>query len=162
MKWGDYMLTTPLGKLIIEKNGKQIDYCIKPQPLKVNEKSNYYVDGRYLITIDTESIKSGDIVKCFIDCKDTETDVDGGEYLALLNFRKDNLLVSLGGYELLSHYYNNKIFGFDIYYIENGLEAYFIDTKYIETFKFAISWMEIKEGRDEIATWYASDPDLCE
>ncbi len=153
------MLKTPLGNLIVQKNNIEIDYSVIPQPLRIFDKLNYYVDARYLIDIDTKTIKSGDTIKYFIDCKNVETDIDGGEYLALLNLRKNNLLMSLGVYEILYHSHK-KDFGFDICYIDNGLESYFIDNKYTEKFKLAISWIELKDDLDEISTWYASDPTL--
>ncbi len=95
------MLKTPLGNLIVQKNNIEIDYSAIPQPLRIFDKLNYYVDARYLIDIDTKTIKSGDTIKYFIDCKNVETDIDGGEYLALLNLRNNNLLMSLGVYEIL-------------------------------------------------------------
>lgn len=155
------MLKTPLGELIIQKNGIKINYSVIQQPLKVMDKCNYYVDGRYLIVVDITTIKPGDRIKCFIDCQNVETDINGGECLSLLNFRKDNILVSIGAYEILYHYDDNKNFAFDVYYIENGLEAYFIDTQYVEKFRLAVSWMKLTDNRDEVSVWYASDPMLC-
>lgn len=154
------MLNTPLGNLVIEKNGKEIDYKLIPQPLKVIKGSNYYVDARYLILVDTTTIKQGDTIKCFIDCENVEIDINGGECLSLLDFMKDNILMSLGGYEILYHYDDCKNFAYDMYYIKNGLETYFIDTQYVHKFRLAISWMEL-DGRNELSTWYASDPFLC-
>ncbi|MGL4913131.1 MAG: hypothetical protein ACRC3Y_11960 [Romboutsia sp.] len=154
------MIKTPIGNLIVEKNGEVIEYRAIPQPLCVIEGCDYYVDARYLIRIDTTTIKAGDIVKCFIDCEDVTVDGNGGEMLALLDFYKDNFLVSLGGYEILEKELEKK-FAFDLYQVEKGLEAYFIDTKYKEELKFAISWMDINSGIDENSTWYASDPDIC-
>lgn len=155
------MFNTPLGNLVIQKDGKEIDYKLILQPLKVIEASNYYVDARYLIVVDTTTIKAGDTIKCFIDCENVETDINGGECLSLLDFTKDNILMSLGGYEILYHDDDCKSFAYDMHYIKNGLEAYFIDTKYVDKFRLAISWMELKDGREEISTWYASDPLLC-
>ncbi|PRR85875.1 hypothetical protein [Clostridium luticellarii] len=154
------MLNIPLGKLVVCKNDIKINYIVFPQPLKVIDKCNYYVDARYLILVDTRAIKAGDKIKCFIDCENVETYINGGEYLVLLDFIKDNVLISLGGYEIL---YNcdDKNFAFDIYYIKNGLGVYFIDTKYVEKFKLAISWMNLETKRNELSTWYASDPFLC-
>jgi len=161
---GYFMLETPMGKLIIQKNSMDIDYRIIPQPLKVMDGCDYYVDARYLILIDTMAIKAGDIVKCFIECQNTETDIDGGEYLSLLNFRKDNILLSLGAFEIQYHLYDDKNVAFEITYIKDGLEAYFVDTQDVEKFRFAISWIDLKEedrDEDEAATWYGSDPLLC-
>ena len=160
------MLETPLGNLIIQKNGINIDYRIIPQALKVFDGCNYYVDARYLILIDTMAIKAGDIVKCFIECQNTEIDGADGEYLSLLNFRKGNILLSLGGYDMQArdHGYDKPI-AFDIGHIENGLEAYFIDTQYVEDFRLAISWIKLKEEEqddDDLPTWYGSDPMLCD
>lgn len=156
------MLHTPLGNVVIQKNGINMNYKAIPQPLKVIDKCNYYVDARYLLVVDTATIKSGDIIQCSIECKNIETDIDGGECLSLLNFRKDNILMSLGAYEVLYHYDDNKSFAFDICYIKNGLEAYFIDTQFVDKFKLAISWMKLHGERDEVSTWYASDPMLCD
>lgn len=157
------MLKTPLGDLIVYKNDVEIDYMAIPQSLKVINKCNYYVDARYLILIDTTTIKSGDTIKCFVDCGNVQTYINGGECLTLLDFTKDNILMSLGGYEILYNYDDDdKTFAFDMYYIKNGLEAYFIDTEYVEKFRVAISWMELKEGCNQLSTWYASDPFLCE
>lgn len=156
------MLVTPLGNLIIEKNGQEIDYRIIPQSLTVIEQSNYYVDARYLILVDTATIKSGDVIKCFIDSENVKTSINGGEYLVLLDFYKDNLLLSLGGYEILYHDYPDKMYAFDFSYMNNGLEAKFIDTQNVDEFRLAISWMDLTGGRDENATWYGSDPLMCD
>jgi len=156
------MLKTPFGNLVIHKNNVEIDYRVIPQSLKVIDKCNYYVDARYLILVDTATIKAGDRIKCFIDCGNIEADINGGECLTLLDFTKDNILMSLGGYEILYHYDDDKTFAFDMYYIKNGLETYFIDTQYAEKFRLAVSWMELKEERNQLSTWYASDPYLCE
>ncbi len=156
------MLTTPLGNLIIQKNGIEMDYRTIPQSLTVIEASNYYVDARYLILVDTTTIKTGDVIRCFIDCENIETSINGGEYLVLLDFYKDNLLLRLGGYEILYHDYPEKMYAFDFSYMNNGLKAEFIDTQNVEKFRLAISWMDLTGDRDENATWYGSDPLMCD
>ncbi|WP_294186960.1 hypothetical protein [uncultured Clostridium sp.] len=155
------MLSTPLGNLVIQKNGINMSYSILPQPLKVLEKSDYYVDARYLIKCEMIDINPGDVIKCFIDVEVTETYINGGECLALLDFYKDNTLLSLGAYEMLYHCDDNEKFGFDIEYIRNGLEVYFFDINHLDKFKLAISWMDLEDNRDTVSTWYASDPYLC-
>ena len=154
------MIITPFGDLILQKNDENIDYKANPQPLRVIEGSNYDVDARYLISFDKSIIEQEDIIKCFVDCQNVETDIDGGECLALLNFRKQNILMGLGAYEILYHS-EEKTVAFDVYYIGNGLEAHIIDKEHIERLEFAVSWMDATEGRDETAVWYASDPALC-
>lgn len=154
------MLCTPLGNLVLEKNGINMPYSILPQPLRVLDKANYYVDERYLIKCEMIDIKPGDIIRCFID-GEAEANINDGESLALVDFLKDNILLSLGAYDMLYHYDNNDKFGFDIRYIRNGLEVYFFDINYIDKFKLAISWMKLEDNRDADSTWYASDPYLC-
>lgn len=153
------MLKTPIGNLLIQKNGFEIDYTVIAQPLRAIDNSDYFVDARYLILVDTKNINQGDTIKCFIDCDNVKTDIDGGEYLSLLNFRKDGNLISLGGYEVLYHS-NKRNFAFDMSYIENGLEAYFFDTNYLDKFRLAISWIKLESNVNELSTWFASDPSL--
>jgi len=158
------MLETPLGKLMLQKNNVAINYSVIPQKLMVIEKSNYLVDGRYLLKFDLNTIKEGDIIKCFIDNNNLNSDIDCGELLALINLRDNDIVLSIGAYDVSDEYYGRvqEKFAYEIRYLINGLEIEFIDLNYIEKCRIAISWMNVKENGDDIATWYASDPDLCE
>lgn len=155
------MLKTPFGNLRIQKNNIDLDYTLVPKSLRVIDKCDYYVDERYQILIkNIADIKAGDILKCFIDIQDNvETNIDGGECLALLDFETEDIILSLGAYEMLYHFDDTK-FGFDINYMRNGLEVYFFDNNYTNEFKLAISWMKKREGSDLVSTWYASDPTI--
>ncbi|MEH6945144.1 hypothetical protein [Bacillus sp. JJ722] len=125
----------------------------------VIEESNYLVDARYLIVPETKMIVPNDIIHCVIDGEGFETDIDDGEYLSLLNFRKDDLLLALGTHNVFYRYdFSGKHFWYEVEHLRNGLEIIVNDLERISCLKFAVSWMKLSEGRTETSVWYASDP----
>lgn len=146
------MLETPLGKLSVYKNGKQIEYWLNLLPLKPIEICNYEVDARYLIEVDKSQISPGDILTFTIDT-DILANKDGGDCLVESMFESDELFLAMGGYNI-----NIRDCSYTFSTLENGLQAEIIDLQYIEDFSVAIAWSNTNNEDYYTSVWFAADP----
>ena len=149
------MLKTPLGFLNVCINDELVDYKLNELPLKPIDICSYEVDSRYLIDIDKENLKVGDVLTFTIDTN-MEAEVDGGDCLVEAMFESDEVFLAIGGYDINDR--SNMRVNYLISVIKNGLRAEIIDLKYIEDFNIAIAWSNTDRDDYYTAVWFAADP----
>ena len=145
------MLDTPLGKIRILKNKKEVDYIALAHSIDFHAIKEKPLAGCYRINID---FKQNDTISCeLISTYNLEKDNSSGEDYACKTFSKDNIELSIGAYDKIDS--SNTC---TCEYIENGLlfENLTYDTNKIV---FGISWV-LDLYPDDIRTWIASDPTL--
>ena len=81
------MLNTPLGKLRVYKNDIEIDYELKELPNRPIDICEFEVDCRFLIEINREAVRSGDIISYKIDTN-VDCSADGGDCLVEAMFEE--------------------------------------------------------------------------
>ena len=144
------MLNTPLGKIRILKNQKEVDYTPLPHNVDFHAIKEKPLAGCYRINIDFEQ---NDTISCeLISTYNLEKENSSGEDYACKTFSKDNIELTIGAYDKIE----NNICACD--YINNGLlfENLTYDTNKIV---FGISWVLDLYPEDN-RTWLASDPTL--
>lgn len=146
------MLETPLGKIIITKNGKVLGYEAKKHELDISVVKDNPIAGCYRIYIDYEE---NDTISCELlpNSKLTKGN-SGGENYSCKVFQKDCLELTIGTFDEI----NNCTCVCD--FLENGIVFENLTKGKIKQLVFGISWV-VDLQEDDNRTWFASDPTYC-
>lgn len=146
------MLETPLGKIKILKNNKEIDYVAEIYNADVPPAKNKPLAGCYRIYVDFEE---NDTISCeLVSSLEIRKGNSGGENYSCKVFQKDKTEVTIGTFDEI----NDCSCVCD--YLENGLIFKNLTNGKISQLVFGISWVtDLQENDDR--TWFASDPTYC-
>ena len=144
------MLITPLGKIVIIKNGIEINYTpIKFKP-DLNALKDKPFNDIYRITV---QIQPHDTISCkLVPNEVLESYVASGEDLACIIITKDKTELAIGGLD--------EIYNFECSYLKFGLMYENIESSVQKKeVVFGISWVT-DAYKGDIRTWFASDPSM--
>ncbi len=157
------MIETPLGKIEIWIDDKQISYS----ECKLDNISLCPdLLGRYKVEVAFEPDGKEHIISCKIkDYQGTKEDSpESGERLECKAFYKNDCKVSLG-MEGDSGYIGGKRvsdfgYDYDCNYLSNGVEYNILPETKTQSYVFGIAWIgNLNEERD-VQTWFGADPTI--
>ena len=154
------MLNTPLGNILVSKDGKLIDYNYK----KINlDKNCEELDGRYVIEINFEPDGNEHIIKCFIEdyISNIDDGINSGERLELYTFNNDNYELSIGMEAIIGIGLND--YDYDAEYYNDGVSYNILNKTKTKKYVFGVAWInkdKIIDMDNETSTWYGADPTL--
>ena len=146
------MLETPLGKIIIAKNGKALEYEAKKHEADIAVIKDNPIAGCYRIYIDYEE---NDAISCeLLSNFELTKGNSGGENYSCKVFQKDCLELTIGSFDEI----NDSTCVCD--FTENGIVFEKLTKGKTNQLVFGVSWVvDLKE--DDNRTWFASDPTYC-
>lgn len=152
-------LITPLGKVSISIDGKEIDYTFK----KINpDRLCNDVDAHYFIIVPfTPNVKNHQISCTIKNYHPSSLDeIESGERLVLKSFYKKNTKLSIGAIGEALDNYDIITIGYDYEnnYLSNGVSYEILDFTKTNQFVFAICWINDYTDENELQTWFGADP----
>lgn len=143
------MLETPLGKIKILKNNKEIDYVAEIYNADVPPAKNKPLAGCYRINVDFEE---NDTISCeLISSLEIEKGNSGGENYSCKVFQKDKTELTIGTFDEINECSCVCV------YLENGLIFENLIKGKTTQLVFGVSWVTDLQEYDD-RTWFASDP----
>ena len=152
-------LITPLGKISISIDGKEIDYTFK----KINpDRLCNDVDGRYSIIVPFTPNGKNHQISCTINnyLPSSLDEIESGERLALKSFYTINTKLSIGAIGEALDTYNIITIGYDYEndYLSNGVSYELLELTKTNQFVYAICWINDYTDENELQTWFGADP----
>ncbi len=155
------MLVTPLGKIIIKIDDKQINYIAEKILLDSNCKD---LDGRFRINVMYEPNNEEHIISCYIDNYSSSKfdDIESGDRLSLKSFYNEGCKLSIG-MEGDSGYFadgtrDSNGYDYDCEYLENGVRYVLLNETLTDRFVFGLAWINGVNSKNNIQTWFGADP----
>lgn len=145
------MLVTPLGKIKIKKNGKEIEYIAKEYECNLPIVREKPLGGCYRISVDFEE---NDTIICEIEATtEIKRGNSGGDNYACKVFQKGSVELTIGTFDEV----NECTSVCD--YLGNGLIFENLTLGKTNQIIFGISWVTDLYENDN-RTWFASDPTM--
>ncbi|MEQ2626863.1 hypothetical protein AAAY24_09450 [Faecalibacillus faecis] len=154
-------LITPLGKVSISIDGKEIDYTFK----KINlDRLCNDVDARFFIIVPFTPNGKNHQISCTIKNYHPSSldEIESGERLVLKSFYKKNTKLSIGAIGEALDNYDIITIGYDYEnnYLSNGVSYEILDFTKTNQFVFAICWIDDYTDENELQTWFGADPTI--
>lgn len=152
-------LSTPLGTIYIEIDGREIAYEYKRIEL---DRTCPDVDGRYLITLNYQPDGNPHIIACRIRGyhPSEEDEIETGQYLELKSFYSGTIKLSIGMIGDVQYYGSRRdnTFDYDNGYLVDGVTYELLPFTKTQKYKFAIAWLNHCTPENDVQTWLAADP----
>lgn len=161
---GDYMLTTPLGKIEIYIDDKIVTYSV--QSLGVMEKLCQNITGRFCIEINYEPDGGQHTISCRIkDYTPSQEDgIESGERLELKSFYKGQTKLSIGMEGEAGYFYDgtraSDTYDYDNEYLDDGVQYVIMKDTKTSVYKFGVAWIDNVNDENDIQTWFGADPTI--